>query len=172
MAAETSEQTEGVEEGEEPRFSNDPIQIVDVGWTESMLSKLQNMRQSGALCDVMLVSSSGNSFKVHSSVLAAASPYFQQLLQDQITPTYILKTDVSDDVWTQILEYVYTGHTGVSNENLDTVVEMAEQFGLENLSQELNEIQAENLVSEEEDVDEETATREGSVENEGENGKC
>lgn len=109
----------------------------------------------------MQVSSSGKSFKVHSSVLAAASPYFQQLLEDQITPTYILKTDVSDDVWGQILEYIYTGHTGIANENLDTVVEMAEQFGLENLSQELNEIQAENLVSEEEDVDDETSTQDG-----------
>lgn len=98
-------------------------------------------------------------------MLAAASPYFQQLLEDQITPTYILKTDVSDDVWGQILEYIYTGHTGIANEHLDTVVEMAEQFGLENLSQELNEIQAENLVSDEDDVDDETSTQDGDNDN-------
>lgn len=58
MASEAADHSmEGMEDGEEKVATvADPIQVVDVGWTESMLSKLQNMRQAGSLCDVMLVS--------------------------------------------------------------------------------------------------------------------
>lgn len=57
MADEADHGMEVLEDGEEKASTvADPIQVVDVGWTESMLSKLQNMRQAGSLCDVMLVS--------------------------------------------------------------------------------------------------------------------
>ena len=122
-------------------------EVFDAQWSNDVLGQLKSMRENSALCDVMLVGSQGKQFLVHSSVLAASSDYFKELLSERITPTFVLKTDVADNLWPSLIEYLYSGQTELAANKLSDLKEIAEQFQMERVTRALLESENEQAKS-------------------------
>ncbi|XP_076843892.1 zinc finger and BTB domain-containing protein 49 isoform X3 [Brachyhypopomus gauderio] len=97
-----------------------------------LLQELQEQRIQGLLCDCMLVVK-GVCFKAHKNVLAAFSPYFRSLFQNS------LKNDVFhlaiQDVGGigQILDYMYTSHLELNQDNAHTLLHIAQCLQVSNI---------------------------------------
>lgn len=118
-------------------------EVFDAQWPNDMLSQMKSMRDSSALCDVMLVGSQGKEYLVHSTVLAAASEYFKDLLRERITPVFVLKTDVADELWPSLIEYLYSGQMELASDKLSSMKDVAEQFQMNSMSRSLVETESE-----------------------------
>ncbi|XP_057205377.1 zinc finger and BTB domain-containing protein 49 [Triplophysa rosa] len=99
-----------------------------------VLQQLQEQRIQGLLCDCMLVVK-GVCFKAHKNVLAAFSAYFRSLFQN--SPAH--KNDVFhlsiQDVGGigQILDYMYTSHLEINQDNVHTLMEIAHILQVSNI---------------------------------------
>ncbi|XP_036445345.1 zinc finger and BTB domain-containing protein 49 [Colossoma macropomum] len=99
-----------------------------------LLQELQEQRIQGLLCDCMLVVK-GVCFKAHKNVLAAFSSYFRSLFQN--SPA--LKNDVYhlaiQDVGGigQILDYMYTSHLELNQDNAHTLLHIAQCLQVSNI---------------------------------------
>ncbi|KAG9263749.1 zinc finger and BTB domain-containing protein 49 [Astyanax mexicanus] len=99
-----------------------------------LLQELQEQRIQGLLCDCMLVVK-GVCFKAHKNVLAAFSSYFRSLFQN--SPA--LKNDVYhlsiQDVGGigQILDYMYTSHLELNQDNAHTLLHIAQSLQVSNI---------------------------------------
>ncbi|XP_026873136.2 zinc finger and BTB domain-containing protein 49 [Electrophorus electricus] len=97
-----------------------------------LLQELQEQRIQGLLCDCMLVVK-GVCFKAHKNVLAAFSSYFRSLFQNS------LKNDVFhlaiQDVGGigQILDYMYTSHLELNQDNAHTLLHIAQCLQVSNI---------------------------------------
>ncbi|KAG7462105.1 hypothetical protein MATL_G00199050 [Megalops atlanticus] len=99
-----------------------------------LLQQLQEQRIQGLLCDCMLVVK-GVCFKAHKNVLAAFSSYFRSLFQN--SPNQ--KNDVFhlgiQDVGGigQMLDYMYTSHLDVNQDNVQAILDMAQCLQVPNV---------------------------------------
>ncbi|XP_017784732.1 PREDICTED: zinc finger protein 32-like [Nicrophorus vespilloides] len=81
-------------------------------------------------CDVIL-SCSGYRLIAHKVILSIASPVFQELLrQDSSQPTMVILPDISANVMTLILDYIYNGHVSIYYGELHEFLSVARFFKL------------------------------------------
>ncbi|XP_028808945.1 zinc finger and BTB domain-containing protein 49 isoform X2 [Denticeps clupeoides] len=104
------------------------------GHSSYLLQQLQEQRIQGMLCDCMLVVK-GVCFKAHKNVLAAFSSYFRSLFQNASSQ----KSDVFDLVIQdvggigQVLDYMYTSHLEVTQENVHALLHVAQCLQVPNV---------------------------------------
>ena len=108
-------------------------------WTNGMMSKLHDMCTTGMFCDMALVSTDGERVLCHSSVMVAASTYFNKLLS-ALNQTFVnaqMSVHLSLDaaLIKQVLSFVYTGKVSVSTVQLPSLTHAASFFDIPVLKQ-------------------------------------
>ena len=76
-------------------------------------------RRQDYLCDITLVAKEGNEFKAHRNVLSAVSPFFVKLFQIEMKETKegsIRFEEISTSILEGVLEFIYTGHVEIHDE--------------------------------------------------------
>ncbi|KAM3878520.1 zinc finger and BTB domain-containing protein 49 [Diretmus argenteus] len=99
-----------------------------------LLQQLQEQRIQGLLCDCMLVVK-GVCFKAHKNVLAAFSSYFRSLFQNSPSQKNDVFNLVIQDVSGigQILDYMYTSHLDVNQDNVQALLDIAQCLQVPNV---------------------------------------
>ncbi|XP_061584288.1 zinc finger and BTB domain-containing protein 49 [Cololabis saira] len=99
-----------------------------------LLQQLQEQRIQGLLCDCMLVVK-GVCFKAHKNVLAAFSSYFRSLFQNSPSQKSDVFNLVIQDVSGigQILDYMYTSHLDINQENVQALLDIAQSLQVPNV---------------------------------------
>ncbi|XP_050532159.1 uncharacterized protein LOC126900474 isoform X2 [Daktulosphaira vitifoliae] len=104
-----------------------------VSWDDHsthLVARLGYLLERQQLVDVTLMCNT-HSLKVHRSVLAACSPYFERELGNH--PMIVLK-DMKFSVLKSLIEFMYCGETNVTEDNLQALVEAAKFFEVKGLS--------------------------------------
>ncbi|XP_022190224.1 uncharacterized protein LOC111048611 isoform X2 [Nilaparvata lugens] len=104
-----------------------------VQWEEHpthLATRLGYLLEHQSLVDVTLMCNT-HTLKVHRSVLAACSPYFERQLGNH--PLIVLK-DMKFSVLKSLVEFMYCGETSVAEENLNPLMEAAKFFEVKGLS--------------------------------------
>nr|XP_034829939.1 uncharacterized protein LOC117987093 [Maniola hyperantus] len=101
-------------------------------YSEHLMSRFGKLLQMQSLVDMTLMCSS-HTLRVHKTVLAASSAYFQEVLQKQTgEPLIILKMKFG--VLKCLVEFMYCGKTQCLEENLDELVSAAQFLKIKGLS--------------------------------------
>lgn len=103
----------------------------------NLLTVFDELLQNEAFTDVTLVCDGGSPLKCHRMVLAACSPYFQNLFTDLPCkhPVVVLK-DVKYSEIKAILEYMYRGEVNVAQDQLAALLKVAEALKVKGLVEE------------------------------------
>lgn len=103
----------------------------------NLLTVFDELLQNEAFTDVTLVCEGGGPIKCHRMVLAACSPYFQNLFTDLPCkhPVVVLK-DVKYIEIKAILEYMYRGEVNVAQDQLAALLKVAEALKVKGLVEE------------------------------------
>ena len=134
-----------VEESSAAEFQSDSGEP----YCKEILQNLNILRHEGSLCDVTVVVE-GREFSAHRNVLAASSPYFQNMFTSDMrekTESKITIEALTSSVMEDLLSYLYTGAVEITSESrardllfaADYLVvprlnKMAGEFLLKNLS--------------------------------------
>ena len=103
-------------------------------YEENLLSVFDQLLQQEALVDVTL-STEGKSLRCHKVVLSACSSYFKSILADTDHtqhPIVILK-DISWSELRHIVEYMYKGEVNISQEDIPSILKIAESLEVHGL---------------------------------------
>ena len=103
-----------------------PISVIenDIFCVE-MMKRLNIQRKQGHLCDLTLVTKDDEELKAHSNVLSAASPFFNKLLLSDMKEKregIVRFEEISGSIMEGVLEFVYTGTVGVTQENAKELI--------------------------------------------------
>ncbi|XP_068729248.1 kelch-like protein 20 [Montipora capricornis] len=119
--------------------------ISDHTYLRSFFDKMNQMRQSEVLCDVVLLTEKGTiKFYAHRSVLAASSSYFYNLYTGSCLSRYTRETVINGiphRILRVVLDYIYSSEIALSEMNIEEILCAAFQLGLESLR-----IQCENFL--------------------------
>ncbi|XP_065225818.1 serine-rich adhesin for platelets-like [Planococcus citri] len=96
-----------------------------------LLTRLTYLFKNEQLVDCTLMCNK-HCLKVHRSVLAACSPYFERELQNN--PSIVVK-DMQFSVLKALIEFMYYGETRITEENLTSLIEAAKIFEVKGLSE-------------------------------------
>ena len=107
---------------------------------ENLISAFGSLRQDNAFTDVTLACVDGKQLEAHKVILAASSPFFQNLFgkNKHAHPIVYLKGMKSEEL-VAMLDFLYFGEANVYQHNLDSFLATAEEFQLKGLTGELNE---------------------------------
>ena len=107
---------------------------------ENINSAFGSLRQDNAFTDVTLACVDGKQLEAHKVILAASSPFFQNLLgkSKHAHPIVYLKGMKSEEL-VAMLDFLYYGEANVYQENLDSFLAIAEEFQLKGLTGKLDE---------------------------------
>ena len=119
--------------------------INDHIYLRSFFDKMNLMRKSEVLCDVVLMTEKGNTkFYAHRSVLAASSSYFYNLYTGTYLSRYTRETvitGITDKILGFILDYIYSSEIVLTEVSIEEILCASFQLGLDSLR-----IQCENFL--------------------------
>lgn len=99
-------------------------------------SVLENFLTDSEFVDVTLACE-GRKVSAHRLILSACSPYFRDLLKENISQhTIIVLRDVSHQHVTDILQFIYHGEVKVAQEELPAFLKTAESLRIQGLTEE------------------------------------
>ena len=84
-----------------------------------LMKRLNMQRGQDYLCDITLVAKEGKEFKAHRNVLSAVSPFFVKLFQSEMKEKeegIIRFKEISASILGGVLEFIYTGHVEIDDE--------------------------------------------------------
>ena len=96
-----------------------------------LAKRLNMLRRQDHLCDVTLVTKDDKEFKAHKNVLSAASPFFFKLLKSDMKENregIVQFEEISGAVMEDVLQFIYTGSVGVTQENSEDLIAAANYF--------------------------------------------
>ena len=97
-------------------------------------TSFKKLRETNDICDVTLVSKDGHNMKAHKVVLAASSPVFLDMLQENPHPhPLIYMRGIKTEDLVAILNFMYNGETNVYHENLQSFLKFADELNLKGL---------------------------------------
>ena len=103
-----------------------PISVIENDtFCVEMMKRLNIQRKQGHLCDLTLVTKDDEELKAHSNVLSAASPFFNKLLLSDMKEKregIVRFEEISGSVMEDVLEFVYAGTVGVTQENAEELI--------------------------------------------------
>ena len=102
---------------------------------ESIKFSFRELRDDKDFSDVTLVCEDGKEIKAHKTVLVSCSPFLRNLLKRHKHPNpLIYMRGVKSNILAPILDFRYHGEANIAKEDLDTFLELAEEFQLKGLS--------------------------------------
>ena len=104
---------------------------------EDLLERLHALRRKETFCDVT-VAVNGKEFKAYKVVLAAASPFFLSLLENDMRERNEQRIEIrleeaTASVMEDVLEYIYTGNVSVTEESCHNLIATADYLLLPGL---------------------------------------
>ena len=111
-------------------MNSDELLVKDEEFKEEILSKLNQLRKEGILCDVTL-RIDGQDFPAHRCVLSAASPYFRALFAFEFKlieneSNRIELQDIKSTAAKEVLDFMYTGQVVVNSTNAQDLLRVAD----------------------------------------------
>ena len=108
-----------------------------------------SLREDTDFADVTLVSDEGKQVEAHKLILAASSPFFQNLLKrnKHAHPLIYMRGMKSEDILA-ILDFLYYGEANIYQENLDKFLAVAEELELKGLSGNSEDLKTDNMALE------------------------
>ena len=102
-----------------------------------------SLREDNHFADVTLASEDGQQVEAHKVILAASSPFFQNLLRrnKHAHPLIYMRGLKSEDL-VAIVDFLYYGEANIYQENLNTFLTIAEELNLKGLNRESRENQS------------------------------
>ena len=102
---------------------------------ENVNTAFASLREDNDFADVTLACEDGQQVEVHKVILAASSPFFQDLLRKikHPHPMIYLRGFQSHDL-VAIVDFLYFGEANVFQDNLDSFLAIAEELKLKGLS--------------------------------------
>ena len=102
---------------------------------ENAISAFGNLRKDADFTDVTLACEDGKQVEAHKVILAASSPFFQNLLRRNKHPhPLIYMRGVKSDDLLAIVDFLYRGEANVLQDNLDSFLGIAEELQLKGLT--------------------------------------
>ena len=104
---------------------------------EDLLERLDALRRKEIFCDVT-VAANGKEFKAYKVVLAAASPFFLSLLENDMRERKEQRIEIrleeaTASVMEDVLQYIYTGNVSVTEESCHNLIATADYLLLPGL---------------------------------------
>ena len=101
---------------------------------ENVFSAFESLRADKDFTDVTLVCADGQQIEAHKVILAASSPFFQNLLRTNkhAHPLVYMRGMKSEDM-IAILDFLYYGEASISQENLDSFLAIADELQVKGL---------------------------------------
>ena len=98
---------------------------------DNLLNVFEQLLHQEALVDVTLATE-GKSLKCHKVVLSACSSYFKSILSgtDQTQHPIVILRDISWSELNIIVQYMYKGEMNISQEELPSILKIAESLKL------------------------------------------
>ena len=102
---------------------------------DNICSTFGSLREDTDFADVTLACEDGQQVEAHKVILAASSPFFQNLLKKNkhAHPLIYMRGVKSEDL-VAILDFLYHGEANIYQENLDTFLAIAEELKLNGLT--------------------------------------
>jgi hypothetical protein len=108
--------------------TNECMNFTETEHGNALLEKLRSQREEGRFCDVTL-HVEGKTFRAHRSVLASCSPYFDSILKmHRVVKERLTVTCQNWEVFQCLINYMYTGHVAIDNENVTEMLRLANHF--------------------------------------------
>ena len=100
-----------------------------------VIGAFEDLRNDGDLTDITLTCEDGKQIETHKIILAAASPFFLDILKRNKHPhPLIYMKGVKSENLVAMVEFFYRGEVNVSQENLDDFLALADEMRLKGLS--------------------------------------
>ena len=114
---------------------------------ENVSNAIGSFRSDKDLTDVTLACEDGQQVQAHKIILAASSPFFQNILKlNKHSHPLIYMRGVKAEDLEAIVDFLYHGETNIYQENLDTFLIIAQELNLKGLSgKESNETKEDEL---------------------------
>ena len=120
---------------------------------ENLNAAFTNLREDREFADVTLACEDGQQIEAHKVILAASSPFLQNLLRRNKHPhPLIYLRGIKSENLVAMVDFLYCGVANVYQENLDAFLSLAEEFELKGLMGQNNYAKEEektNLTSKE-----------------------
>ena len=101
---------------------------------ENITNTFGRLRDNRDFADVTLASEDGQQVEAHKVILAASSPFFQEILKKhKHSHPLIYMRGVRTEDLVAVLDFLYCGETDVCEENLDTFLAIAQELKLKGL---------------------------------------
>merc|ERR1712129_275294 len=115
------------------------------GFQASVANSFGRIREAGAFTDVTLVAEDGQQVVAHRVILAASSSFFQSLLGETKHPhPLVFMRGVLWEVLEAVVDFLYFGETTVSQEHLESFLEIAGELELQGLKRSVEPTNYEN----------------------------
>ena len=128
------------------------VEKFNLSWKDyqsNIIKSFSSLRNEDNLNDVTLVSDDHVQIFAHKVVLSSSSGYFKDIFIKNRQPHPILcLVGVNSQEVNNVLDYIYKGEVQISQDNLNTFLEVAQKFELEGLVGVENEIDVDNSKSE------------------------
>ena len=101
---------------------------------ENVNTAFASLRKDNYFTDVTLACEDGQQFDNHKVILAASSPYFENLLKrnKHAHPLIYMRGVKSVDILS-IIDFLYYGEANIHHENLNTFLNIAEELKIQGL---------------------------------------
>ena len=111
---------------------------------ENVNSAFGNLREDKEFTDVTLACEDGQQMEAHKVILAASSPFFQNILNKNVRkyhhPLIYMKGVRFEDL-SAIIDFLYLGEANVFQESLDSFLGIAEELKLKGLTKQTEHIE-------------------------------
>jgi hypothetical protein len=102
---------------------------------ENISTAFGSLREDNDFSDVTLACEDGQQVEAHKVILAASSPFFQDLLRRNKHPhPLIYMRGMKADVLVAVVDFLYYGEANIYQENLDVFLAIAEELKLKGLT--------------------------------------
>ena len=121
---------------------------------ENISSVFGSLREDDDFTDATLACDDGQQVEAHKVILAASSPFFQNLLKrnKHVHPLIYMKGMKSEDL-IAIVDFLYYGEANIYQENLDNFLNIAEELKLKGLSEKRKEVKEDNIFPNPDNID-------------------
>ena len=109
---------------------------------ENISTAFGSLREDNEFADVTLACEDGQQIKAHKVILAASSPFFQNLLKrNQHSHPLIYMRGLKSEDLLAIIDFVYCGEANIYQEDLDSFLAIAEELKLKGLIGQIEDVE-------------------------------
>ena len=103
-------------------------------YQDNVYSAFGSLRKDNDFADVTLACEDGHQIEAHKVILAASSPFFQNLLKKNKHPhPLIYMKGIKHEILFAVVDFLYLGEANVFQESLESFLEIAEELRLKGL---------------------------------------